>query len=98
MNRQAQLLLGKLKKPGDWLIGGYYSHIEKFAVVPNFAQDDWWRFGSGHTDSSDLTGFELRFGYQIAPKMNIVARHYVTEMIKDDKEADRFRLDLNVKF
>ncbi|MFQ5652805.1 MAG: putative porin [bacterium] len=94
----AQVSLGKLKAPGDWLFGAYYARIEKFAVVPNFAQDDWWRFGSGHTDSSDLKGFELRAAVQIGKKMNLVARHYVTEMIKGSKEANRFRLDLNVKY
>jgi len=94
----AQVLVGKLKKPGTWTAGFYYARIEKFALVANFAQDDWWRFGSGHTDSSNLKGFELRFGYQVAPKINLVARHYVTEMIVGDKDANRFRLDLNIKY
>ncbi len=85
-------------QPGKWLLAAYYAHIEKFAVVANFAQDDWWRFGSGHTDSSDLEGYELRLGYQLGNKMNLVARYYVTDMIKSDKKANRFRLDLNVKY
>lgn len=85
-------------QPGKWLLAAYYAHIEKFAVVANFAQDDWWRFGSGHTDSSDLQGFELRVAYQVGSKMNLVARHYVTDMIVGDKEANRFRLDFNVKY
>jgi len=93
-----QASVGKLKKQGDWLLGAYYVRIEKFAVIPNFAQDDWWRFGNGHTDSSDMKGFELRAAYQLGPKMNLVARHYVTEMIVGTKDANRFRLDLNVKY
>lgn len=94
----AQVLVGKLKNPGDWLFGFYYARIEKFAVVANFAQDDWWRFGSGHTDSSNLRGFELRFGYQLGKKMNVVVRHYVTDMIVGNKDANRFRADFNVKY
>ena len=93
-----QVALGKLKKPGDWLLAGYYARIEKYAVVANFAQDDWWRFGSGHTDSSDLKGFELRLAYQVGQKMNLVARHYVTDMIVGSKDANRFRLDFNIKY
>ncbi len=85
-------------KPGKWLLAAYYANIEKYAVVPNFAQDDWWRFGSGHTDSSDLKGFELRVAYDLGNKMNLVARHYVTEMIVGSSDANRFRLDLNVKY
>lgn len=99
-----QAAIGKLKKRGDWLAAFYYLHIEKFAVVANFAQDDWWRFGSGHTDSSNLEGFELRVAYQLGPKMNLVARHYVTEEIVavrqalSKREANRFRLDFNIKY
>ena len=90
----AQLLLN----PGKWTAGVYYVHIEKFAVVANFAQDDWWRFGSGHTNSSDLEGFELRLAYDLGNRMNLVARHYVTEMIVGNNEANRFRLDFNIKY
>ncbi len=93
-----QAALGQLKSPGDWLLAAYYAKIERFAVVPNFAQDDWWRFGSGHTDSSDLQGFELRAAYQPAQKMNLVARLYIAEMIEGSKEAKRFRLDFNIKY
>lgn len=87
-----------LVKPGQWTAGVYYAHIEKYAVVANFAQDDWWRFGSGHTDSSDLQGFELRLAYNLGNKMNLVARHYVTDMIAGSKKANRFRLDFNMKY
>ena len=93
-----QLLVGRLNNPGDWLFGVYYAYIEKFALIAHFAQDNWWRFGSGHTDSSDITGFELRLGYQMAPGINIIARHYVTEEIKGTREANRFRVDFNVGF
>ncbi len=85
-------------KPGKWTLAAYYANIQKFAVVPNFAQDDWWRFGSGHTNSSDLKGFEIRVAYQLARKMNLVARHYVTEEIVGSKDANRFRLDFNIKY
>lgn len=84
--------------PGKWTAAAYYTHIETFAVIANFAQDDWWRFGSGHTNSSNLQGFELRLAYKLADKINLVARHYVTESIVGNQEANRFRLDLNVKY
>lgn len=37
------LNLGGLKQKKDWLVGYYYAHIEKFAVVARLAQDDWLR-------------------------------------------------------
>lgn len=87
--------LGELREEGDFLIGAYYANIEKYAVVGNFAQDDWWRFGSGHTNSSNFKGFEVRLGYQITNQINIIARHYKTEEILGANEAKRFRIDLN---
>ena len=94
----AQAVVGKLKKRGDWLLAAYFARIEKYAVIPNFAQDDWWRFGSGHTDSSDFKGLEFRIAYQLGNGMNLVARHYITEMLVGTKKASRFRIDLNIKF
>ncbi|MFQ5627781.1 MAG: putative porin, partial [bacterium] len=94
----AQASIGQLKNTKDWLLGFYYANIERFSVIENFAQDDWWRFGSGHTNSSDLKGFEIRAALQIGKNTNLVARHYVTEMIVGNNEANRFRIDLNTKF
>jgi len=94
----AQISVGKLKSKGDFLFGFYYAHIEKYAVIANFAQDDWWRFGNGHTNSSNLHGFEVRLGYQPTKKINAVVRHYSAKMIKGDKKANRIRFDLNTKF
>ncbi len=86
-------------KPGKWTLAAYYANIEKYAVIPTLAQDDWWRFGpSGHTGSSDLKGFELRAAYDLGNKMNLVARHYITEEIEGSREANRFRLDFNIKY
>lgn len=91
--------LGQLKERHDWLLGYYYAHIETFSVNASYAQDDWIRFGSGaQTDASDFEGHELRFGYALSKKINLLARLYVVDAITTGQDGNRFRLDLNWKF
>ncbi len=95
------LKLGKVKKKGDWLLGYYYAHIEKFAVNSAYAQDDWVRWGSaGEARSSDMKGHEFRGVYSPMDKLNIVARLYLAKAITDNNQEDgkRFRVDFNYKF
>ena len=66
---------GQLKQRHDWLVGYYYSHIETFAVNASYAKEDWIRFGSGtQTDASDFEGHEIRLGYALSSKINLLAR------------------------
>jgi Putative porin len=91
--------LGQLKHKHDWLIGYSYTHIETFSVNGSYAQDDWIRFGSGaQTDSSDFKGHEIRLGYAISSRMNLLARLYLVDAITTVQDGKRFRLDFNWKF
>jgi hypothetical protein len=94
------VVAGKLKSPGDWLLGYYYANIETLAVNASFAQDDWFRFGgrNGQTDSSDFRGHEIRLAYAIRENLNLVNRVYIVDSISSDQDGNRFRMDLNWKF
>ncbi len=91
--------LGQLQERHDWLLGYYYAHIETFAVNASYAQDDWIRFGSGaQTDASDFEGHEIRLGYALSKKINLLARLYVVDAITTRQDGNRFRVDLNWRF
>lgn len=100
------LNLGGLKQKKDWLVGYYYAHIEKFAVVARLAQDDWLRWGSAtDTRSSNFEGHELRLGYAFGPSWNVVLRVYMVDGIEPESAAavskedgKRARLDFNIAF
>jgi len=90
---------GKVKNFGDWQLGYYYAHIERFAVNASYAQDDWVRFGSAvETDASDFKGHEYRLKYGLGKKMNLVARYYTVESLTSVQNGKRFRVDFNYKF
>ncbi len=81
----------------------YYAHIEKYAVIDYFAQDDWVRWGNSNmTLSSNFRGHELRFTYKFNNKFNTVLRTYFVEGIKTIgttlETGTRIRLDFNIKF
>lgn len=91
--------LGQLRERHDWLIGYYHAHIETFAVNASYAQDDWVRFGTGpQTHSSDFEGHEVRLGYAISDRINLLARLYLVDGITTVQDGNRFRLDLNWRF
>lgn len=91
--------IGEMKKKGDFQVGYYFSRIEKYAVARYLAQDDYTRFGSAtQTRSSDFEGHELRVGYAITDRVNVLARAYFVETLSDLEDGNRFRLDLNMKF
>jgi len=87
---------GQLRKQHDWLIGYSYAHIETFAVNASYAQDDWVRFGSSaQTAGTDIQGHEIRLGYALSSRMNVLARVYIVEAITTRQDGNRFRIDLN---
>jgi hypothetical protein len=98
--------LGRLKEKKDWLIGYYYAHIEKFAVVARPAQDDWLRWGSTtDTRSSNFEGHEFRLAYAFGPSWNVMLRVYLVEGIELEsatavsrEDGKRARLDFNIGF
>lgn len=91
--------LGRFNQEGDWILGYWFARIEKWAVPRFMAQDDWFRWGSAtQTRSSDFHGHELRAGYVIGDKVNLLARYYIAESITSVEDGQRFRLDLNIKF
>lgn len=99
---------GDLKKKGDWQFQLYYAHLQRFAVVDYFAQNDWvrWDYFSQNASGSRITnfqGFEFRIGYLIKKNFNLILRAYMVEALvslKDefDERGNRVRLDLNIKF
>jgi hypothetical protein len=97
---------GSTAEKGDWLVAYHYAHIEEFAVVPLYAQDDWLRWGSAtDTRSSNFKGHELRGAYAVGKGLDLVARLYLVEGIalRDPsavarEDGKRLRLDLNIGF
>lgn len=98
---------GKVKKKGDWLFHLYYAHLEKFAVVDYFAQNDWarWDYSSIDAAGSRITNFqgvEARIGYAIKENFNLILRTYFVEELKKvgifKENGSRIRLDLNIGF
>jgi hypothetical protein len=87
---------GQFKQRQDWLIGYSYAHIETFAVNASYAQDDWVRFGTAtQTASSDIEGHEIRVGYALSNRINLLARLYLADAITTGQDGNRFRIDLN---
>lgn len=98
---------GDVKEKGNWLIHLYYANLEKFAVVDYFSQNDWarWDYSSVNAAGSRISnfyGFELRVGYALKNKFNLILRSYFVEeliTVGNFKEnGSRVRLDLNIGF
>lgn len=99
--------LGQLKNKGDWAFHFYYAHIQKFAIVDYFAQNDWvrWDYSSFNASGariSNFKGVELRAAYNIEKNFNLVLRAYVVQQLITQgsfkEDGNRIRLDLNIKF
>jgi len=102
----ASLKFGKLKKRYDFLVGYYFVHIQKYAVVDFLAGDDFLRWTTNSaTNASNYQAHEFRLAYCLAVKVNLVARLYLVKGIKKNLDTDdrvhdgkRFRLDFNMGF
>ena len=99
--------LGQLKNKGDWTFHFYYAHIQRFAIVDYFAQNDWvrWDYSSFNASGariSNFKGIELRIGYNIEKNLNLILRGYVVQQLITQgnfkEDGNRIRLDLNIKF
>jgi hypothetical protein len=97
---------GSLKSRNDWLLGYYYAHVEKYAVVARLAQDDWHRWGSTtDTRSSNFKGHELRAAYAVRPSWNVMLRVFLVDGLRREspsavalEDGTRARLDFNLAF
>ena len=100
--------MGRLAAAKEFLIAYYYAHIERFAVVPRLAGDDWLRWsdsGVPGTRSSNFMGHELRAAVALGKKNHMVARFYSVEGIELQESSasarengKRFRVDWNMAF
>lgn len=98
---------GKLKKKGDLIVHLYYSALEKFSIVDYFAQNDWVRWDYSSIEAtgariSNFHGIELRIGYAMNQKYNLILRTYWVEELINlgpfKENGSRIRLDLNIGF
>jgi len=95
---------GSIKYTINKIQFGYcYAHIEKYAVIDYFAQDDWLRWGTPtFTRSSNFKGHEFKARYHINSQFNITFRSWLVNGIVTTgshlESGNRFRLDLNFKF
>ena len=96
---------GKLQKKGNWMIHLYYANLQKYSIVDYFAQNDWARWDYSSFDArgsriSNFQGAELRIGYCLKEKFNLVLRSYfVEELLKTGtfkEQSSRVRLDLDI--
>ena len=84
-------------------VGYSYAHIEKYAVIDYFAQDDWLRWGTEtFTRSSNFRGHEFKLRYYFNSQFNLTFRTWLVKGIVTTEShlesGDRFRLDFNFKF
>lgn len=103
----ASIVWGGLKKNGDFVLGAYYTYLERYSAVDFIAQNDWVRWDYGNQGSRDgrLTnwkGLELTTGYRISKMLMLKVRYFTVEQLLPYGSAlengDRIRLDVNFKF
>lgn len=101
------LMHGQTKEKGDWLFSISYAHLQKFAIVDYFAQNDWSRWdyssiGASGSRISNFQGVELKLGYAIQDHFNLILRSYFVEQLVKlghfREYGNRIRLDLNIGF
>ena len=93
-------------KPGDWLFGYYYSHLEALTAHSSYISDDWVRWGNANqVRATNLKGSEFRVLYTVAPNMNVFARLFFVDAIEllepgdtTKETGNRFRIELNWSF
>jgi hypothetical protein len=95
-------IVGGRVRPGAakaWEIGHTFAHIEKRAINPSYAQDDWVRWGSPtQTSSSDLRGHEASARYWLSRNVDCHARAFLVRSISTLQNGTRFRFDVNWRF
>ncbi len=101
------LLLGKLKNKGDFIVGAYYTYLERYAAVDFLAQNDWVRWDYSNQGSPDgrltnFKGLEIMAGYRINKSLKLKMRYFMVDQIVPygitKENGDRIRLDLDIGF
>jgi len=82
-----------------------YAHIEKYAVIDRFAQDNWVRWsGDNMTRSSNFGGIGLGLKYQISNQIQSQIKYWKVEGLQKAsyetalETGTRIRWDLKIKF
>ena len=101
------LVYGSLKEKGDFILGAYYSYLERYAAVDFLAQNDWVRWDYSNQGSPDgrvtnFKGLEIVAGYRINKSMTLKTRFFLVEQLVPYgialENGDRIRLDLDITF
>lgn len=101
------IVWGDLKNKGDFVLGAYYTYLERYSAVDFIAQNDWvrWDYSSQGSPDGRLTnyrGLELTTGYRISKMLMLKIRYFSVEQLLPYGSAlengDRIRLDINFKF
>ena len=103
----ASALWGQLEERGDFIVGLYYMHLQRYSAVDFIAQNDWARWDYSAFDSPDgrltnLKGLEVVAAYRINKYMKLKMRYFKVEQLIPYGPAlengDRIRLDLDIGF
>lgn len=101
------LVYGSLNEKGDFILGAYYSYLERYAAVDFLAQNDWVRWDYSNQGSPDgrvtnFKGLEIVAGYRINKSMTLKTRFFMVEQLVPYgialENGDRIRLDLDITF
>lgn len=103
----ASVVWGGLQNKGDFVLGAYYTYLERYSAVDFIAQNDWvrWDYSSQGSRDGRLTnyrGLELTTGYRISKMLMLKIRYFNVEQLVPYGPAlengQRIRLDVNFKF
>ena len=98
---------GKKGKKNNTFVRLSYAHMDKFAIVDYFAQNDWARWDYSSFDSPDgrLTnykGLELMAGYMISDYIKVNTRYFAVEQLVPygpfAETGQRIRFDIDIGF
>lgn len=81
--------LGAKAKLGDWKASYEYRDSGEDAINYNFDNSDFQDRSKGHI---------LKAGYKLDKNFSLGATYFITERNTDDRERERFQLDLKVKY
>jgi len=82
-----------------------YAHIEKYAIIDRFAQDNWVRWsGTNYTRSSNFKGWEIGLKHKISKNIETQIKYWTvkglqkTDWQKTFETGKRLRWDMKIKF
>lgn len=103
----ASVVYGDLSKKGDFVLGTFFTYLERYSAVDFIAQNDWVRWdysGQGDTRDGRLTNFkglEIMSGYKITKRLQLKIRYFMVEQLvpygPSLENGNRIRLDVDFK-